>query len=101
MNIIKLHEPTIFPDYNKKHELPEDHELTEIKLKSLKYKHFRAMLSIPEAEQMHQLMMLIADLSEDDIGELTPQDAAAISGQIYESLGSYIQLGKKLVKEIS
>lgn len=98
MTTIHLSEPTIFPDLNHNENQDQNFARTQLELKSLKYKHFRAVLQYPEADQMHHLMMAMTGLSEEDIGELTPNDAAEISGIIFDSMRKYMELGQKVVK---
>ncbi len=97
---IHLSEPTIFPDLNKHDGEDAKHERQELKLNSLKYKHFRAVMQQPAEDQMHHLMKALTGLSEKDIGELSPVDAAEISGLIFDSMKQYMELGKKIAKGI-
>jgi len=98
MKTFNLSEATIFPDLNKKE--AQDLELSRdaLQLNTLKYKHFRAALKFPEQDQMHQLMLSMTNLSEDDIGELTPNDAAGISGIVFDAMKKYMELGQEIVK---
>jgi hypothetical protein len=100
MTIIHLSEPTIFPDLNRIEKKEPDHARDELELTKLKYKHFRSIMQHPEQDQMHYLMMTMTGLSEDDIGELSPDDAAKISAAVFESMQSYMDLGKKIVKKL-
>jgi hypothetical protein len=97
---IQLDEPTVFLDLNKKEGVAADFERSELKLNSLKYKHFRAVLQYPEADQMHHLMLAMTGLSENDLGELSPATAAEISGLVFESMKEYLKLGQKIIKNI-
>lgn len=97
---IHLHEPTAFPDLNKKEHKDADHERKDLQLNSLKYKHFRAVMQQPAEDQMHHLMKALTGLSENDIGELSPVDAAEISALIFDSMKKYMELGKKIAKGI-
>ena len=94
----QLSEPTVFPDLNKKEEKDPNYERDTLALKSLKYKHFREILKYPEEDQMHYLMKYLTGLSEVDVGELTPDDAAELSSMVFESMQKYIQLGQKILK---
>jgi len=100
MTIFNLGEDTVFTDLNKKESKENNFSRNELVLKSLKYKHFRSMLSYPEEDQMHQLMMAITGLSDDDLGELTPNDAAEISTIIFDSMKKYMELGQKILKNV-
>lgn len=97
MTIFQLTEPTIFPDFNKQSGKEPHDVVTEIQLISLKYKHFREVIKFPEEEQMHRLMLVVTGLSDNDIGELTPDDAAGISQFIFESMKKYFELGQKII----
>lgn len=96
-----LSEPTIFPDLNKQENNGNDFARRELDLKSLKYKHFRAVLEKPEEQQMHYLMLEMTGLSEDDAGELTPNDAAELYKLIFESMKGYMELGQTIMSGIS
>lgn len=100
MKIFKLSEPTAFPDLNKKSGAALDFETSELPLQTLKYKHFRQVMQFPEQDQMHHLMMIITGLTEDDLGELTPDDTAEISGYVYDSMRKYLQLGKRIMSSM-
>ena len=98
MTTIQLSDPTAFPDLNSAEGKEPSYERTELELKKLKYKHFRSIMKYPDEDQMHHLMMAMTGLSEDDIGELSPSDAAEISAAIFDSMKKYMELGKRIVK---
>jgi hypothetical protein len=98
MTIIHLSETTIFPDLNQIEKKEPEYARSELQLTSLKYKHFRSIMKYPEQDQMHHLMMAMTSLSEDDIGELSPNDAAKVSTAVFDSMQSYMELGKKIVR---
>lgn len=100
MTILQLSEPTIFPEFNRQTGKKADEAITEIQLKSLKYKHFREVIKFPDDEQMHRLMLVVTELSDEDIGELTPNDAASISQFVFESMKKYFELGKKIINSV-
>lgn len=97
-SIFNLSEPTVFPDLNKNENQAPDFSRNELTINALKYKHFRAVIKYPEADQMHQLMLVMTGLSEDDMGELTPTDAAGISQIIFQSMKKYMELGQQIIK---
>jgi len=101
MTEIKLSEPTIFPDLNRIEEKEPNYARTQLHLNNLKYKHFRSIVSYPEQDQMHHLMMSMTGLSEDDIGELSPGDAAEISGAVFEAMRKYMELGQKIAQGLA
>jgi len=98
MKSFNLSEETVFADLNKKEGKEADFSRNEISLNSLKYKHFRSVLNYPEEDQMHQLMMALTGLTDNDLGELTPNDAAEISHIIFDSMKKYMELGQKILK---
>ncbi|MDR3477673.1 MAG: hypothetical protein P4M14_06550 [Gammaproteobacteria bacterium] len=98
MTSFQLSEPTAFADLNKHEGREVDFERDSIELKTLKYKHFRSVLKYPEEDQMHQLMLAMTGLTEDDIGELTPTDAAEISHLIFQSMKKYMELGQQILR---
>ena len=97
--VLTLTEPTAFPGLNKKENKEHNVERDSLQLKTLKYKHFRDIMKYPEEDQMHHLMIHITSLSENDLGELTPDDAAKISSLVVQSMKSYMQLGQKIMEE--
>lgn len=92
MTTIKLSEPTVFNDLNKNEGLAPDFARDSITIEKLKYKHIRAALQHPEADQMHYLMILTTGLSENDAGELTPEDAAQIGLFLHQELNKFNNL---------
>lgn len=98
MSIFTLSEATIFPELNKKEGKEHNHERELLTLTTLKYKHFRSALKFPEQDQMHHLMLAMTNLSEDDLGELTPSDAAGISAIIFQAMKKYMELGQQIIK---
>jgi hypothetical protein len=98
MSIFNLSEGTVFPDLNKKEGKDAEHERDLLQLTTLKYKHFRKALTYPEQDQMHHLMIAMTNLSEDDLGELSPKDAAGISAMIFQAMKEYMKLGKQIVE---
>ena len=97
-NTFQLSEPTVFADLNKKETKEADYVRSALPLNRLKYKHFRDVMKYPEADQMHHLMLEMTGLSESDLGELSPDDAAEISSIIFEAMKKYIQLGQRILK---
>lgn len=97
---ITLQEATVFPDLNASEGKEAGFERTVLSLTPLKYKHFRAVSQKPEEDQMHYLMMQMTGLSDDDLGELLPGDAAKLSGLVFDSMKEYMQLGQKIVKNM-
>lgn len=100
MPIFTLNEPTVFPHLNKKEAKEPDHVREILQLDILKYKHFRSALKYPEQDQMHHLMLAMTNLTEDDLGELSPHDAAGISALVFQSMKKYMELGQQIVKGI-
>lgn len=100
MQLLTLSESTVLPDLNKKEQKEADFARTELALSPLKYKHFRAVLSYPEVDQMHRLMLAVTGLSEDDLGELVPNDAAQLSEIVFKSIQKYMELGQQIIRGI-
>jgi hypothetical protein len=98
MLLINLSEPTVFPDLNHKECKNIEFSRVTLNIEKLKYKHIRSALKFPEIDQMHQLMMMLTGLNENDIGELAPEDAAKISFMLHESLIKYNQFNPALNK---
>lgn len=91
MLVMNLYQPTIFADLNKKESQAPDFARTTLNIDDLKYKHIRAALKFPEIDQMHQLMLMLTGLTENDIGELSPQDAATLTLTVQEHLMKFNQ----------
>lgn len=91
MQVIHLSEPTIFPELNKQESQQVDFRRETLTVEKLKYKHIRAALKYPEIDQMHQLMIMLTGLNENDIGELAPQDAAKLTLVLQTSLMEFNQ----------
>lgn len=98
MTSFKLEEATVFPQLNKKEGKDADYARDELSLISLKYKHFRDVLKYPERDQLHHLMMTATGLSEVDLGELTPNDAAEISAYVLNSIKKFMDLSRNVMK---
>lgn len=98
---ITLQEATAFPDLNRAESKEANFERTELAINSLKYKNFRSVMQYPEQDQMHHLMMALTGLSENDIGELTPHDAAQLSGIVFDAMKEYMELGRRVAKNLS
>lgn len=100
LTTLKLQEATAFPDLNAAEGKDVGFERDSLSLTSLKYKHFRAVAQKPDEDQMHYLMMQMTGLSDDDLGELLPGDAAKLSELVFDSMKEYMQLGQKIVKNM-
>lgn len=96
--MLTLTEPTIFPDLNKKENRETNFVRNELPLSNLKYKHFRTVMNKPEEEQMHYLMLELTGLTDNDAGELTPNDAAELYHIIFNSMRKYMELGQKILR---
>jgi hypothetical protein len=94
---IKLTEQTIFPELNRKEGKNEDYARDFISIESLRYKHIRAALKYPDQEQLHQLMMMLTGLSEVDVGELLPQDAAKVGSFLQQEISKFNQLSQDIL----
>ena len=100
MTAIQLSVATIFADLNKNEAQLPTFERVELNIHPLKYKHFRSVMQYPEADQMHHLMLALTGLSEDDLGELCPADAARVSAMVFDSMKDYMQLGQKIMRNV-
>lgn len=88
--------PTIFPDHNKKNQLPADHEITTITVKRLKHGHLRAMQKLNERDQIHYLMSELTGLSQSDLDELDADDSAKLSEVIFGFMKRFSQIAKNI-----
>lgn len=97
--IINLTVPTIFADLNKAESKDESHARDTLKVDRLKFKHFKKMQSMSEAEQMQYAICALTGLSETDLDELDAEDAAEITGVIYGYMQKYLDLAKKMMRD--
>lgn len=98
--IVKLSAPTIFPDLNQAEGKEANHYRDSIIVSRLKYKHFRQMQKLDEAEQMQHAISALTGLTENDIDELYAEDAAEITSVIYGFMNKYMALAKKMMGDI-
>jgi hypothetical protein len=94
---IKLTEQIVFSDLNKKEGKNNDFARDAITIETLKYKHIRAALKYPESDQMHQLMIMLTGLSENDVGELLPEDAARIGILLHQELNKFNEISQNML----
>ncbi len=98
---VKLSYPTVLPDLNQKEEMASDFARDVIKVERLKYKHFRHMQSLKEDEQMEYALGTLTGLSDKDLDELYAEDAAEITGVIYDFMSKYLLLARKMIEDSS
>ena len=98
---IQLTIPTVLADLNQANDLPADHLTQEIQIQRLKYKHFRGLQSVPEAEQMHYAIMKLSGLSEPDLDELDAEDVAEITSTVYSFMEKFMKLAGKMMQAAS
>lgn len=97
--IIHLAFPTVFPDLNRAESKSEDYARDTLKVERLKFKHFKKMQSMSDAEQMQYAICALTGLSETDLDELDAEDAAEITGVIYGYMQKYLDLAKKMMRD--
>src|SRR5579862_5262449 len=94
---VKLSAPTIFPDLNAAEGKEPDYARDSISVSRLKYKHFRKMQHLDDAQQMQFAISTLTGLSENDVDELYAEDAAEITSVIYSFMQKYLTLAKKMM----
>lgn len=98
--VLKLTTPTIFPDLNQSEGKEENYARDSIRIARLKYKHFKTMQKLEEAEQMQHAISALTGLTENDIDELYAEDAAEITAVIYGFMKKYLTLAKKMMTDV-
>ena len=96
---VKLTAPTVFPDLNKTEGKDPNFARDTIDVSRLKYKHFKQMQQLEDAQQMQHAISTLTGLTENDIDELYAEDAAEITGVIYSFMQKYLELAKKMMGE--
>lgn len=97
---VKLSVPTVFADMNKASGKPEGHASTEVKVQRLKYKHFRSLQSVKDADQMHEALSKLTGLSYNDLDELDAEDAAEITSVVYGFMEKFMKLAGRMVSAV-
>ena len=94
---VTLSAPTIFPDLNKSEGKEPDFARESIAVSRLKYKHFKQMNHLEDAQQMQHAISALTGLTENDIDELYAEDAAEITKVIYGFMQKYLALAKQMM----
>lgn len=99
--VVKLSSPTIFPDLNKAEGKEPNFARDSVSVARLKYKHFKQMHHLEDAQQMQHAISALTGLSENDIDELYAEDAAEITKVIYGFMQKYLVLAKQMMGDAS
>lgn len=99
--IVKLIAPTVFPDLNKTEGKDANFARDSIAVSRLKYKHFKEMQHLSDAQQMQHAISALTGLTEIDIDELYAEDAAEITKVIYGFMQKYLALAKQMMGDAS
>ncbi len=99
--IVKLSASTIFPDLNASEGKEPEYARDSIGVSRLKYKHFRQMQHLEDAQQMQFAISALTGLTENDVDELYAEDAAEITSVIYGFMQKYLTLAKKMVGDVT
>ncbi|HEX2548859.1 MAG TPA: hypothetical protein VHM20_03455 [Gammaproteobacteria bacterium] len=97
--IVNLTAPTVFADLNQTEGKALDYAREMLVVARLKFKHFKQMQKLGEAEQMQHAISALTGLSEKDVDELYAEDAAEITKVIYGFMGKYLELAKKMMDD--
>ncbi|MHB1948498.1 MAG: hypothetical protein ACYCQI_10345 [Gammaproteobacteria bacterium] len=98
---VKLSGLTVFPDLNKAEGKEADYARDSVSVSRLKYKHFRQMQHLDDAQQMQYAISALTGLTEADMDELYAEDAAEITSVIYGFMQKYLNLAKKMIGDVS
>jgi len=93
---VKLSNPTVFPDLNKKENLDKNHARDYIDIDRMRYGHINEMKTIAAEEQTHWAIKKLTGLSDNDINQLYAEDAAEITKTIFGFIEKYFTLAKKM-----
>jgi hypothetical protein len=92
--VLKLVNGAIFPDLNRSKGLDVNCVTTELPLNELKYKHLKEMQTLNLQQQMSYIIMVLTGLTEQDLDEISSDDAAELIGIVHKLLERHITLGK-------
>ena len=95
--MLKLVNETIFPDLNRSQGLDAKYVTQELPLNELKYKNLRAMQPMKPEQHMNYIMMVLTGLTEQDLDELSSDDAAELIGIVHNILEKHVELGKSFL----
>jgi len=95
--VLKLVNETIFPDLNKFKSLDISTITTELPLNGLKYKHLREMEKMKPEKHMVYIMTVLSGLTEQDLDELSSDDAAELIGMVHKLIKKHVELGKSFL----
>lgn len=97
--IVNLTSPTVFADLNQAEGKEINFARDFLVVSRLKFKHFKQMQKLGEAEQMQHAISALTGLSENDVDELYAEDAAEVTKVIYGFMGKYLELAKKMMDD--
>ena len=95
--VLKLVNETIFPGLNLSKGLNAAHATKEIPLNELKYKNLREMQTMKPEQHMNYIMMVLTGLTEQDLDELSSDDAAELIDIVHKVIKKHLELGKNFL----
>lgn len=95
--VLRLVNGTVFPNLNRSKGLGAEHVTTELPLNELKYKNLREMQTIKPDQHMGYIMMVLTGLTEQDLDELSSDDAAELIGIVHKLVEKHVELGKNFL----
>ncbi len=95
--VLKLVNGTVFPDLNRAKGLDVAYVTKELPLNELKYKNLRAMQTIKPEQHMNYIMIILTGLTEQDLDELSSDDAAELIGIVHKIIKKHVELGKNFL----
>ncbi len=95
--MLKLVKGTMFPDLNRSKGLDATYVTTELPLNELKYKNLREMQTMRPEQHMNYIMMILTGLTEQDLDELSSDDAAELIGIVHKIIEKHVELGKSFL----
>lgn len=95
--VLKLVSGTIFPDLNRSQCLDATYVTKELPLNELKYKNLKEMQIMKPEQHMGYIMTVLTGLTEQDLDELSSDDAAELIGIVHIIIEKHVALGKNFL----
>jgi hypothetical protein len=93
---IKLSNPTVFPDLNKKENQSETYARDFVEIERMRYGHIKEMQAIAPEEQTQWAIKKLTGMSDNDIDQFYAEDAAEVTKTIFGFIEKYFSLAKKM-----
>ncbi len=95
--ILKLINGEVFPDLNKIKGLDATYVTKELLLNELKYKNLKEMQKMKPEQHITYIMMVLTGLTEQDLDELSSDDAAELMDIVHKLIAKHVELWKSFL----